>query len=72
LIITKYKLKSKIWVSNWRIKIVKSEVEIQKRINEENKRTNDPKKWLENFFFFHKEKNPKDTQNFIKKNPIPN
>ena len=60
-----------VWFSNWRIEIIKNEVQKQREINEENRRTNEQQEWLENFFFFHKEKNPKDTQNFIKKNPIP-
>lgn len=60
-----------IWFSNWRIENIKSEVSNQRKINEENRRTNEQQEWLENFFFFQKKKNPKDTQNFIKKNPIP-
>ena len=60
-----------VWFSNWRIENIKTEVEEQQKINAENSRTNAQIDWLESFFFFQKEKNPKDTQKFMKSNPIP-
>lgn len=41
------------------------------KIEEQKVREMPRKKWLIDFYKFQSKKNPKDTQNFIKKNPLP-